>query len=98
MWHKLVMLGSQQLQILIIRLRLHLRCSLMFSWHMMDVMAIGYMIYYIVKLLTWDFLSLEHICYASKTTRTFPVSDLIKEYLKLLNRLYDITWFGSVYA
>jgi hypothetical protein len=21
-----------------------------------------------------------------------------KEYLKLLNRLYDITWFGSVYA
>jgi len=22
----------------------------------------------------------------------------IKEYLKLLNRLYDITWFGSVYA
>ena len=24
--------------------------------------------------------------------------DLFKEYLKLLNRLYDITWFGSVYA
>ena len=23
---------------------------------------------------------------------------LFKEYLKLLNRLYDITWFGSVYA
>ena len=23
---------------------------------------------------------------------------LSKEYLKLLNRLYDITWFGSVYA
>ena len=23
---------------------------------------------------------------------------IIKEYLKLLNRLYDITWFGSVYA
>jgi hypothetical protein len=22
----------------------------------------------------------------------------IKEYLKLLNRLYDITWFGSIYA
>jgi hypothetical protein len=22
----------------------------------------------------------------------------VKEYLKLLNRLYDITWFGSVYA
>ena len=23
---------------------------------------------------------------------------IFKEYLKLLNRLYDITWFGSVYA
>jgi len=23
---------------------------------------------------------------------------VFKEYLKLLNRLYDITWFGSVYA
>jgi hypothetical protein len=22
----------------------------------------------------------------------------LKEYLKLLNRLYDITWFGLVYA
>ena len=26
------------------------------------------------------------------------VSKLFKEYLKLLNKLYDITWFGSVYA
>ena len=26
------------------------------------------------------------------------INSLIKEYLKLLNRLYDITWFGSVYA
>ena len=25
-------------------------------------------------------------------------SKIIKEYLKLLNRLYNITWFGSVYA
>jgi hypothetical protein len=23
---------------------------------------------------------------------------IVKEYLKLLNRIYDITWFGSVYA
>ena len=26
------------------------------------------------------------------------VWQLFKEYLKLLNRLYDIVWFGSVYA
>jgi hypothetical protein len=26
------------------------------------------------------------------------VSKLFKEYLKLLNNLYDITWFGLVYA
>jgi hypothetical protein len=25
-------------------------------------------------------------------------NETFKEYLKLLNRLYDITWFGSVYA
>jgi hypothetical protein len=24
--------------------------------------------------------------------------DIFKEYLKYLNRLYDITWFGAVYA
>ena len=23
---------------------------------------------------------------------------ILREYLKLLNRLYDITWFGSVHA
>jgi hypothetical protein len=28
----------------------------------------------------------------------FVVNILFKEYLKLLNRLYDITGFGSVYA
>ena len=28
----------------------------------------------------------------------FDYIDLFKEYLKCLNRLYDITWFGSVYA
>jgi hypothetical protein len=28
----------------------------------------------------------------------FDYIDLFKEYLKFLNRLYDITWFGSVYA
>jgi hypothetical protein len=28
----------------------------------------------------------------------FFIFNLFKEYLKLLNRLYDITWFGSVYA
>ena len=50
----------------IVRLRLHLRCSLMFIWHRMDVMAIGYMIYYMVKLLIWCFLNSEHICFASK--------------------------------
>ena len=152
MWHKLVMLGSQQYPIkvfthnqdlkknqtnqqtnitkkvaknipCVISLKIYLLCCVfvlfVFVWwpvcpvlqvspncssqiassmlsdvhlaHRMNVMAIGYMIYYKVKLLTWDFLNLEHICYASKTTRTFPVSDLIKEYLKLLNRLYDIT-------
>ena len=26
------------------------------------------------------------------------INKTFKEYLKLLNRLYDITWFGSVYA
>jgi hypothetical protein len=25
-------------------------------------------------------------------------NETFKEYLKLLNRLYDITWFGLVYA
>ena len=24
--------------------------------------------------------------------------DLFKEYVQFLNRLYDITWFGAVYA
>jgi hypothetical protein len=32
-----------------------------------------------------------HICYFTKF-------QLFKDYLKLLNRLYDITWFWSVYA
>jgi hypothetical protein len=27
----------------------------------------------------------------------FEILNIFKEYLKLLNRLYDITWFGSVY-
>jgi len=26
------------------------------------------------------------------------VTDIFKEYLKFLNRLYNITWFGAVYA
>jgi hypothetical protein len=26
------------------------------------------------------------------------VHELFKEYLKVLNRLYDLTWFGAVYA
>ena len=35
-------------------------------WHRMNVMAIGYMIYYMIKLLIWYFLNSEHICFASK--------------------------------
>jgi hypothetical protein len=40
-----------------------------------------------IKVLAWE----RHL----KVAR---LSKLIKKYLKLLNRLYDITWFGSVYA
>jgi hypothetical protein len=44
------------------------------------------------KRLSWNshFTSTDHIYLWCN--RSF------KEYLKLLNRLYDITWFGSVYA
>jgi len=31
-------------------------------------------------------------------TRSIFRFSTFKEYFKLLNRLYDITWFGSVYA
>ena len=37
-------------------------------------------------------LLVDGACDIKHSVKTF------KEYLKLLNRLYDITWFGSVYA
>ena len=49
----------------------------------------------------------NNVGYPNISTSLIPISlfqcnniklGLFKEYLKLLNRLYDITWFGSVYA
>ena len=47
-----------------------------------------------------DFLNnfLEVILQKPCNTRHEYMEKLFKEYSKLLNRLYDITWFGSLYA
>ena len=43
-------------------------------------------------------MSFNHIWYLVSYQMLECHSITFKEYLKLLNRLYDITWFGSVYA
>ena len=46
--------------------------------------------------------NLRDQCYISAIEKLqqirFVMLSLFKEYLKFLNRLYDITWFGAVYA
>ena len=33
----------------------------------------------------------------NKVIKTFIITELSREYVQFLNRLYDITWFGAVY-
>ena len=43
------------------------------------------------------FASVHNVTPPDKNVLRLPIT-LFKEYLKLLNRLYDTTWFGAVYV